>query len=278
MYEVYNAAAEAHDKTRASYLGMSEIGGECDRALWYSFRGFPAAPFDGRVVMLFRFGDHIEQDIIHWLRQAGYRIDGQQDSFEDHDGLFRGHCDGIVYGVTDQPHILEVKSCNKRSFESFVRHGVQKTQPKYYAQCQCYMGYAGLERALVAVQCKDDSALYFERIYFVRSDFEALRQRAYTIITANIAPAQMDSGSTACQWCRYRGCCWSPEETLVDKQTCGTCRYFGFQGLVRLCRHPDHVVVIRQWGVGCPQWVLTTAKDPHPDPVPMNLIVKAVAL
>lgn len=273
LQDVYNAAAESNRPGR-HYLGMSEIGDPCDRALWYSFRGYPSAPIDGRIIMLFRFGDIIERELVYRLNLAGYMVDGQQAAFADHDGLFRGHCDGIVHGVTDQPHILEVKSCNKRSFEAFKTAGVRATQPKYYSQCQCYMGYAGLDRALVAVQCKDDSALYFERLYFSQSDFNALRQRAYSIITANEAPAKpFSEDSQICGWCRYRGACWLEQETIVEQKTCGTCRYIAFKGLKKVCRHPEHVVEIVQWGICCPDWVEVTSKDyTHPQPVGLEQV------
>ena len=261
--DLYEAAARTRSSGR-HYLGMSEIGDVCDRALWYSFRGFPQVPIDGRVIMLFRFGDLIESELVEWLNRAGYQVTDQQLSFESHDGLFRGHADGIVHGITDMPHILECKSCNKNAFDSFKRAGVAVTQPKYYCQCQCYMGYSGLERALVAVQCKDDSAIYLERIYFNRTDFESLQRRAYSIISANEPIKQpFDFDSKTCQWCRFRTYCWYPEETIVSEQVCGTCQYIGFFGLKKMCRHPSHVVEIQQWGIGCPDWVERYSKDPQ---------------
>jgi hypothetical protein len=252
--DVYEAAARTIDENRRHYLGMSEIGDKCDRALWYSFRGFPQVPIDGRVIMLFRFGDHVETDLVHWLSAAGYAVTDRQLSFSDHAGLFCGHCDGIVHGVTDMPHIFEAKSCNKKAFEAFKQAGVKATQPKYYCQCQCYMGYAGLERALMAIQCKDDSAVYFERIYFNRTDFQSLKARARLIITANQAPEKCsDQDSITCQWCRHRSFCWYPEETIVTARVCGTCQNLKFQDLTRMCTH--HGFQILQWGIGCPQWM-----------------------
>lgn len=262
LNDVYGAAAN-RPKSKRLYLGMSEIGGPCDRALWYSFRGFPEVPIDGRIYMLFRFGDLIEQELIFNLGMAGYPVTDTQLAFEAHNGHFRGHCDGIIHNITDMQHIFEAKSCNKRAFDSFRSAGVKVTQPKYYCQCQCYMGYAGLERALVAVQCKDDSALYFERIYFSQNDFDYLHQRAYRIITSTDAPAQpFVQDSTDCGWCRFRTICWCPEETIVDHQVCGTCKYIAFSGLNKVCRHPEHVVKIETWGIVCPDWVEYNSKSP----------------
>jgi hypothetical protein len=98
---------------------MSAIGDNCARKLWLSFRGYTPLPLDGRVLMLFRFGDRVEEEIIYHLRLAGYSVEGQQESFADHDGWFKGHADGIIHGVTRQQHILEIKSCNANKFKAF---------------------------------------------------------------------------------------------------------------------------------------------------------------
>jgi len=273
LNEVYEAAARPRDRDVRHYLGMSEIGGECDRALWYSFRSFPTVPLEGRVIMLFRFGDLIESELVHFLNKAGYAVTDQQLSFNAIGGHFGGHCDGIIHGITQEPHILECKSANRRSFDAFRQGGVRATQPKYYCQCQCYMGYSGLDRALMAIQCKEDSAIYFERIYFNRSEFQTLNDRATLIIYANepfARPFKMESRE--CEWCKHRTYCWYPEENTVSSQVCGTCRYFAFKGLKKVCRHPEHVVEIMQWGVGCPQWVEFDSKERRVDPVELEQI------
>ena len=72
--------------------------------------------------MIFRLGDHIEEDIVGWLKAAGYQVEGQQDAFSDHDGWFSGHCGGIIHGITQQPHILEIKSAKDKEFKSVTDH------------------------------------------------------------------------------------------------------------------------------------------------------------
>lgn len=267
-------AAERSRKNDRHYLGMSEIGTPCDRALWYGFRGFTPNPIEGRVIMLFRFGDHVEEDLIHWFEAAGYKVDQRQRVFQAHGGHFRGHWDGRIHSITQQPHVLECKSANKKKFGMFKAAGVRKVQPLYYCQCQCYMGYAGLERALVAIQCKDNSEIHLERIYFNRSDFKYLNQRAYRIITDNMLPERSFKKDTFdCQWCSFRLQCWYPQEVIVSNQVCGTCYYFGFKGLEKYCRHPDHPFAIQQWGVGCQGWYDVLNKDPRkkrPERLPID--------
>lgn len=263
--EIYEAASR--NGARRRYLGMSAIGGPCDRALWYGFRGFTSVPVDGRAKLIFELGDCIEEILIRRLREAGYRVDGEQLEFEAHEGFFRGHCDGVIHGITKRPHILECKSANRKRFDSFRKFGVRQVSPTYYCQVQCYMGYGRLERALVVIYCKDTSEIYSERIHFVEPDFEALHERAYRIITANKIPERAfeDPETMECRWCDYRIHCRMPEESVIvaEDRVCGTCWYQTWKGLQPCCTHPDHPYVLRQWGVGCDDWSRFDAKDPR---------------
>ncbi|MBU1170282.1 MAG: YqaJ viral recombinase family protein [Proteobacteria bacterium] len=258
--ELYEAAAKSKKESR-NYLGMSQIGHDCPRKLWYDFRKYTPVPLEGRIKMLFRFGDRIEEELIHHLSLAGYKVEGQQDAFSAHNGFFRGHCDGIIHGVTFRPHILECKSANAKKYAKFKKYGVRKVYPIYYCQCQCYMGYSGLERALVVVQCKDTSEIYTERLPFNSSDFNALHQRAYDIITANEPPDKIPESLT-CEYCDQRINCKFPEEAIVTEHVCGTCYYMGFKGLTSTCRHPDHPYPILTWGIKCDDWLSATKKEP----------------
>jgi hypothetical protein len=251
---MYEAAAQARKKgAPRTYLGMSEIGKPCDRELWYNFRCYPRIDIEGRIIMLFEFGDMIEDRVVHWLREAGYDVAGQQLAFKSHNDLFRGHCDGTIEGVTKKMHILEVKSANKKKFDAFKRHGVRKTYPVYYSQVQCYMGYSSLERSLHIVQCKDTSEIYAERTYFNQSDFNALHDRAYHIITANQAPDRpFSENSFECKYCDQRLTCYHPNEAIMN-QVCGTCHFFGFHGLDKYCWHPNHPFKL-ETTIGCPDW------------------------
>jgi hypothetical protein len=262
-FELYEAAARkaARHKSR-NYLGMSEIGKACDLALWLNFRDFSKLPLDGRAVMLFGFGDMIEAQVIEWLNAAGYRVEGRQDAFTAHNGLFCGHCDGVIHGVTKKAHILEVKSANSKRFAAFKKAGVLATAPVYYAQAQCYMGYAGLERALFVIQCKDNSEIYTERVYFDRETFNALHARAGRIIEDNEPPEGIKEGSFDCQWCDYRLSCrdMKGHVQLASDKACGNCHYLWFwnggePGARPWCFHPEHPYQIQRWGESCPDYI-----------------------
>jgi hypothetical protein len=250
-FEMYEAAART--AAPRTYLGMSQIGNPCERALWYQFRGYNPKPQDGRMIMLFRFGDRVEDEIIYWLMQAGYRVEGQQDAFQDFNGMFRGHCDGIIHDVTRHPHILECKSANSKRFKAFKDNGVRSVSETYYAQAQCYMEYAGLERALFIIQCKDNSEIYTERLYHSKDDAKAYREKAFRIISANELPPKIFAETSfECRWCDYSGHCWNPTETPVTRQVCGTCRNVYMDGDIPWCK--SHNCRLHQWGLKCDLW------------------------
>ncbi len=254
--EIFEAASKRREEARG-YLGMSSIGDPCERKLWYMFRGFTPVPLEGRALMIFELGKRIEDIVLEYLSGSGYRIEATQAVFEDFNGLFRGHCDGVIHGITQRPHILEIKSANRKKFDMFKADGVQKTYPVYWAQVQCYMGYAGLERAIVVVYCKDNSDIYSERIHFNRHEFEELRRKAYRIIIADDAPGKaFTQESLECRYCDYRILCWNPTEHIQTVGQCKNCVWLRWDGLSSLCSHRNHSFPVRHLDRKCDDWSL----------------------
>jgi len=268
--EIYEAAAKNRRDSRG-YLGMSEIGKPCDLAIWFSWRKFTPAPWDGRILILFELGDHVEQVIIRNLRLAGYELQNaypdKQLSFEDCGGFFSGHCDGLVRLRTLEGSpwgILECKSANKNKIEDFERHGVEKSNPTYFTQMQCYMGYRGLNHALLMVMNKNDSAIYSEIVRFSPEAFAAAKEKAAKILTTHNddgtqnVPAKGfdDPKCLECKWCSYRLHCWEPKEAIQTTSSCRNCHYFALTppSFKPACRHQAHPVELSNISLCCPEW------------------------
>ena len=70
-----SAILEWHEKNRKSahrpHLGGSQIGRECERALFYQFRWAWTPRFDGRMIRLFETGDLEEARFEKELRAIG---------------------------------------------------------------------------------------------------------------------------------------------------------------------------------------------------------------
>ena len=247
---MYEAASQYRKEAPRAYLGMSSIGRECSRSIWYSFRGFTPLEVEGRAIMIFRLGDRVEDEVVDWLTRAGYTVSDRQRSFSALGGLFNGHWDGQIEGLTKKPHVLEIKSANAKRFKAYQISGIRKISPEYYAQVQCYMGYSGLDRALFVVMCKDTCEIYTERIPFVEGDFKDIERKASEILTSNRPP---DKTETAlCEWCSYKFLC-NGMPAVQKRKTCGTCSHCEVKPDYHiLCKLHDRE--IKKWGRYCEQW------------------------
>jgi hypothetical protein len=187
--------------------------------------------------MIFELGHAIEIEVVKWLELAGYTIEGRQLAFSACADMLRGHCDGIIHGVTSRPHLLEIKSASKSSFDKFVAHGVA-SEPKYAAQLQLYMGLGNLERALFVVYCKDNSDIYAERVHFNRPEFERLLLKAESIITANEMPEPVED-YFSCRFCDFSPIC-KGGDVFMSEQFCSVCKYHRWHGFREACHFPEH--------------------------------------
>ena len=179
-------------KPRA-HLGASEIGGTDTRSTWFKYRWCLTREFERRVLRLYRLGNILEDEIISILRKIPNVIvyneaEGEQFGFSELGGHFSGSLDGVISGLPESPktpHLLECKSASKKQFDALKKLGdYSKWKSTYAAQIQIYMGAMALKRALVAVYCKDDSRLYFERIKVQPMVFPSMIARAESLITA----------------------------------------------------------------------------------------------
>ena len=205
-------ALELHEslKPKRDYLGMSQIGEECLRKLWLDMNT-PRPRMEARILRLFDMGNLIENRVIRHLKAAGFHVVCEQSEFRGFDGRFRGHCDGIIFGIPEssRSHVLEIKTANDKNFAEFKKNGIANHPiygPKYSAQMQCYMGYSGIDRGLWIVENKNTSEQIMERINFNRGEFEILKAKAHRIITAQYPPEgiSLDTTSWKCRFCDYK--------------------------------------------------------------------------
>lgn len=217
---------EQGDGLRA-HLGGSEIGGECERATWYSFRWVARSRFDGRTLRLFETGKREEARVHANLRAIGCRVEGlrKQITVSAVGGHAGGSLDGRVRNLPEAPktpHLLEIKTHNAKSFADLAKKGVKESKPAHYAQMQWYAGLAGLTRWLYFAACKDDDQIHVERGEFDRAEFDRLLAKAERVVTAAEPPAKLsdDPEFYVCKMCRFRGVCHGAEAPLVNCRTC----------------------------------------------------------
>jgi len=203
------------NQTSRDYLGLSEIGHECKRCLWYKHHGYTPSLIDGRTLRLFKLGDNIEDQAVLDLRNAGYTITDQQKEVKfDHNGItLRGHVDGQITGLLEskKPHLWECKSANDKSFKNLLKcRSYKEWSAKYYAQVQVYALGLGLDNILVWVSNKNDSSLYTERIKLDREYAVTLLQDVFAAILMEDPPDRLCPSMSWYQskWCDFSDVCW----------------------------------------------------------------------
>lgn len=235
---------EMHDITNNDprpYLGMSSIGGDCERKLWYGFHFVnPEQSHSQRTGRIFSTGHRAEAFMIADLKRIGcevYRwVDGkkvelmgtektsEQDTCTDIAGHFSGHTDGEVLNVPEAPktsHLLEMKTHNDKSFKDVVKNGVKKSKPTHWGQVQTYMHYRKLTRTLYIAYNKNDSDYYIERIVYDKDEALDYIRKASAIIMSEVPPAcKFPKTWFSCKWCDYRDICHEGDAPAANCRTC----------------------------------------------------------
>ncbi len=228
IYRAYEASARDAPSAR---IGASLIGHECERHIFYSFRWVSRARHAGKLLRLFETGNLEEVRLIKNLRAAGVTVldvdpeTGKQWTFTACNGHFVDKGDGIGIGLLESPktpHGLELKTHNAKSFNALQKHGLEKSKPQHLAQLLMFMHLAGLERGFYLAVCKNDDALYSERVHPDPVAAERLLAKAEAIINAPRPPAKLsdDPDYFMCRWCDHKDICHGEERAERNCRTC----------------------------------------------------------
>lgn len=222
-----DAAMDRQAERRRDYLGGSSIGEPCARRLQYEYLGTPideGAGFTARTRRIFHRGHQAEDWLIEWMQGAGFNVrtrgkDGRQFGFEDCDGRFKGHIDGVVIEGPDgfkYPALFEAKCLGSKGFAQLVKHGIAKAYPKYAAQVATYQAYLKLAEnpAFFVALNADTMDLHLELVKFDAALAQECADKAARVLSAcdhgEQLPRIADSAdSFACRFCPYRSRCWS---------------------------------------------------------------------
>lgn len=230
---------EARQEARP-YLGMSAIGNQCERQLWYGFRWAQKVRFSAFTLKLFADGHRTEDLLAERLRKVpGVTLNthdpatGGQIGYRDLNGHFRGHIDGEMIGIIQAPktwHIWEAKATNDRSFNALKRmvqklgekNALREWRPVYYAQSQLYMRYSGYTRHYTTVATPGGRDWTSVRTNY--NEVEAQRQiaKAKRVIDAKEPPQRISTAPTskACQYCDHKNLCHAGVLSDVNCRTC----------------------------------------------------------
>lgn len=195
--------------TRGRYLGMSQIVQDAC-LLWLEYnkpKGYIPREFDVQVERKLRLGKILEEEIVSWINMGGGDLKGQQLTFSDFDGRFKGHNDGI-WEYDNKKYVLEIKTANNNSFIKFLVNKLNVTHPVYYGQIQEYMYYSRIYQAVILFYNKDTSDIACNMIEYNEKHAKFLRVKAYSILIAksprNIPKIFIEN---ECKICPYKEVC-----------------------------------------------------------------------
>lgn len=221
------------------YVGMSAIGKECQRDLWYNYHLASKKTFNPRGVCAIEDGFDQEEKMIKRINMMDFlelhTIDPKtekQISFSFLDGHFAGHADGMIKGVIEAPdkwHVWEHKSVNEGKFNKLIKLRIDKGEKKslkewdyvYWEQAQCYMHSAKLDRHYLTVSTpggRDHISVRTERS---ESSIDGILEKAHQIIKGDI-PDKISKNKEfyLCKFCDHADVCHNDKAPLKN---CGTC-------------------------------------------------------
>jgi len=231
--QIYSLYEQRESGKLRQHLGMSQIGHECDRSNWLSFRWAAEQAFDGRMLRLFERGRREESWIIDDLRAIGVEIydrdpeTGKQFNFADVGGHFGGSMDAAACGFSEAPkqwHVVEFKTSNTKDFKRLVELGVKAVKPQHFVQMQMYMGYAELDRAMYITVCKETDEIHCERVEFDEHVFVSYRQLAKDLILNEEPPDRINESPDffICRMCNVKAICHGEKMPL---RSCRSCKH-----------------------------------------------------
>jgi hypothetical protein len=236
---IENAIERNNKKNNRGYLGMSEIGHECWRYLWYNFRKVSQDQISASGLMAIEDGYRQEELTAERLRMVhGIKLKttdelDHQIGFKYLGGHFSGHCDGMIEGIVEAPktkHIWEHKSVNEKKFKELnslildigEKSALEAWDEIYYAQAQIYMLASNLDRHYLTVSTPGGRALTSCRTEIKKKIGESLLEKAHMIITSERPPAKLNENREyyICRWCRKKSICHDNEVPDVNCKTC----------------------------------------------------------
>ena len=219
--------ARAKREPRRAYLGFSSIGHPCSRKLFYDLRATEQPDFDAATLKRFEDGHRGEALMAVRLRMVpGVRLwtvdpeTGGQIGFSDFDGRFKGHADGVIQGLVDDPDtvaIWEHKTTNDKKQAKLIAlkaelgegNALAAWDEVYHAQALLYCHYADIGLHYLTCSTPGERTTISVR---TRANPEAalkLIDKARRILDAKypLARVSNDPSWWQCRWCDHAEKC-----------------------------------------------------------------------
>lgn len=211
-----------------NYLGASQLGEECERALQYAYFHTPVEEdkeIDGQKQRIFDRGHMMEEYMLKIMRLAGFTVltkdlkTRTQFEFSLLEGRVKGHCDGVVVdgpSALNYPCLWENKCLGDKYFKQLEKERLKKYSSTYYGQVQIMAAYFELTEnpSLFTALNANDMNIYTELVPFDGTEAQAISDKAVRIVKACDAGEQLsrittDQSFWKCKWCSWYKRCWA---------------------------------------------------------------------
>ncbi len=265
--DINEFCTDYYEQGHRDHLGASELGEECWRKLWYSFRWCKQERFDGRMMRLFNVGHSAEPRFVTYLRGIGFEVKefdekGKQFRIEGAMGHYGGSLDGMCKAPSryklseDLVFLLEMKTNNTGSgFTKVSTEPLSKSKPRHFAQMSQYGQKMGLKYGLYIIENKNDSDLIFKIIELDWNLGSQLEKKANDIIFSKEPPPRISENPAFfnCKFCNFTDICFN--NAKVEKN-CRSCRnatpIADAKWHCAIAGYEIPEAVIKE---GCPQWL-----------------------
>jgi hypothetical protein len=262
--------AENRKEEPRHYIGMSSIGGECERRIYYDFHWTSAPNFDAGTLKKFADGHHGEDMQAARLRLVDavelhtHDKNGGQFAFSDLGGHFEGHMDGAIKGIFQAPktwHVWEHKQVNETEFQKLKKLKIELGEKEalknwhqtYYAQAVMYMDKSGMKRHYLTVSTPGGRDTISVRSNPNKRYAKVLKTLAHDIIASD-KPSQVPRCSELPGWHVCKNFCTHPQHCHGDQVAQVNCR---------TCAHSTPHIIDGGDGV----WRCHLSDTPHDIPI-----------
>lgn len=242
-----------------SHMGASILGGECSRAIWYSFRWFTRPNFDGRMLRLFNRGHLEEARFIAILLTIGCEVfqqdaNGKQFRISHAEGHVGGSGDGIVKNLPDLPGqyaLGEFKTHGEKSFLKLEKEGLAVAKPEHLVQMNIYMEKMKIPVGIYMAVNKNTDKLYLELIVADKNiAIEHLELGEYLVYLKQPPKRLNESpGYFKCRFCDHRPVCHLNAEADFNCRTCGFSQ--PIENAQWVCTHTGEILSKEKQLEGC---------------------------
>lgn len=224
-------SVEKYPAEHRHHLGISIIGDDCWRKLWYSFHWVKLEQHEGRMRRLFQRGHHEEPLFEQFLLWAGFTlrtVDPETDKqykLSLVNGHYGGSGDGIalIRWLDDLPVLAEFKTHNNKSFTELKDKGVKVAKPQHWDQMCGYSKDFKIKYAVYCAVNKDNDEWYFKFLELDWNRAVELEKKAADIIYSKTPPAKINENPSywKCKFCNaFKDICHNNEPIEVNCRSC----------------------------------------------------------